>query len=320
MKNLFFFVIISSLSFANCNTCSYNATLVAVHHGPNIPVYMRVFAEQFKIFNPAMSLIIVVDSVVADPVSKLISRVPLTEVVTSEMIQSDPLDEVFFKQSTLDRTIKNGYWFFTSQRFITLWRLAKHRNMTHIFHAEYDNLIFANLNNLLLKMMDVTEYDNSAAIFDSHNSGAPSFMYFRNASSVESFAQFMVSKAVEGNTDMQVLAKYRLERGPLAIGCLPVISEKCARMHGWLPHFCLYQHASKLGMIFDGRAVGQFIGGVDPSNQAGNTVGFVNSDVTFRVDLLNITWKKEIPFACNYPIVNLHVHSKDLQRWRSVLF
>jgi hypothetical protein len=72
--------------------------------------------------------------------------------------------------------------------------------------------------------------------------------------------------------------------------------------------------------IFDGAAIGQYLGGIDPRNQHGDTRGFVNETCVIKYDNYRI-WIEEIdgfrkPFieieGVKVPIFNLHIHSKNL--------
>ena len=75
--------------------------------------------------------------------------------------------------------------------------------------------------------------------------------------------------------------------------------------------------------IFDAAAMGQYIGGVDPMNDARNTVGFVNETCVIKYNNYEFYWfiingiKK--PFIKineeMIPIFNLHIHCKDLGKY-----
>ncbi len=88
--------------------------------------------------------------------------------------------------------------------------------------------------------------------------------------------------------------------------------------------------------MFDARAVGQYIGGLDERNlldpdqlsknitniiSTSTTEGFVNTDSLFRADLVDIQWSRDletqdmVPLVAGKRIANLHIHSKDLRRW-----
>jgi len=69
--------------------------------------------------------------------------------------------------------------------------------------------------------------------------------------------------------------------------------------------------------IFDGAAIGQYLGGVDPANISSNTIGFVNETCIIKFNKYSFVWKDKKPFIIirgkEYPIFNLHIHSKNLK-------
>jgi len=77
--------------------------------------------------------------------------------------------------------------------------------------------------------------------------------------------------------------------------------------------------------LFDGAAIGQYLGGVDPRNQKSKP-GFINESCVFNPSRFLFEWIKddkgrEIPYAifkdCKYRINNLHIHSKNLAKFKS---
>ena len=79
----------------------------------------------------------------------------------------------------------------------------------------------------------------------------------------------------------------------------------------------------KFNYIFDAAAIGQYLGGVDPKNTAGDTTGFVNETCIIKYDKYKFEWKiiddMKKPFIIidneSYPIFNLHIHSKNLDKF-----
>jgi len=289
--------------------------MVVVHHGGRaLPAHFRIFVGQFVLSNPNATLWAVVDRRCAAE-AEAEGALRGARLVFTEDLPASDLDTEFEAKYALNKGLADGYWQAVSRRFITVWRLAAWKNLSSVFHAEYDNLIYMDLQDVLGRMRGVREFQGAAGIFDSVHEGVASLVYFGLAS-LEHFVRYMVSVASESMTDMRLLKKYRQEFGSDKIGCLPVISREYAERHGWVREDdCLYRHAEAMGVLFDGRSIGQFIGGVDPSNIAGDTVGFVNQDVSFRADALDVLWVDGKPTACGLPVVNLHVHSKDLARW-----
>jgi hypothetical protein len=82
---------------------------------------------------------------------------------------------------------------------------------------------------------------------------------------------------------------------------------------------------TQFNCIFDAAAIGQYVGGVDPRNAKGDTRGFVNETCLINYSKYNIVWKTDptsnmlAPFlqvnSQDIPIVNLHIHCKDLKRF-----
>ena len=78
--------------------------------------------------------------------------------------------------------------------------------------------------------------------------------------------------------------------------------------------------------IFDAAAIGQYLGGVDPRNEPYYGPGFINETAMYSPADLNVRWERDsqnrlVPLgSCggtDFPIFNLHIHSKDLAAFRS---
>jgi hypothetical protein len=75
--------------------------------------------------------------------------------------------------------------------------------------------------------------------------------------------------------------------------------------------------------IFDAAAIGQYIGGVDPRNESGNTIGFVNETCVIKYNNYKIWFEEKNGFKKPFiqiqdkiiPIFNLHIHSKNLEKF-----
>jgi hypothetical protein len=79
-----------------------------------------------------------------------------------------------------------------------------------------------------------------------------------------------------------------------------------------------FENAYIFECLFDAAAVGQFIGGIDPRNVDGDTIGYISEDSVIQCNKINIEWRNKCLFLNGLPLVNLHVHSKDLKRWMTV--
>ena len=76
--------------------------------------------------------------------------------------------------------------------------------------------------------------------------------------------------------------------------------------------------------IFDGAAIGQFLGGIDPRNNPNNKIGFVNETSIVDNSKFKFIWETDvknnlIPYILinlkKIIIINLHIHSKYLKKF-----
>ena len=76
--------------------------------------------------------------------------------------------------------------------------------------------------------------------------------------------------------------------------------------------------------IFDGAAIGQYLGGVDPRNIRKDTVGFVNTTCVIKYNKYEFKWIKKGEYSFPHieinnkliPINNIHFHCKNLKKFR----
>ena len=83
-------------------------------------------------------------------------------------------------------------------------------------------------------------------------------------------------------------------------------------------HTLLTKNFYKYNAIFDGAAIGQYLGGIDPRNTSSkNTVGFINETCIIDYSKYKFEWCKNKPYIIikdiKYEIINLHIHSKNLK-------
>ena len=78
---------------------------------------------------------------------------------------------------------------------------------------------------------------------------------------------------------------------------------------------------SRFEGVFDGAAMGQYLGGIDPRNRSGDTRGFINETCVVKYNHYKFVWiekgdKLFYPHIIiddeNIPIYNLHIHCKRL--------
>lgn len=222
----------------------------------------------------------------------------------------------------------NNFWKSATERFFYIESIAQKFKLNNIYHFEYDNMIYVNLEELL------PIFENNyyiAATFDNDNRCIPGFMYFKDADDLEELNRYMLSS--RDKNDMEILASFR-NSGLFAISSLPILpntytGEFKTKTGLTTRHPHTYtNNFDKFNSIFDAAAIGQYLGGISPRNTAKpeETIGFVNESCIFDVSNFEYVWltdeaNRNIPYMEYknklYRINNLHIHSKQLEKFLS---
>jgi len=279
----------------------YSSVLVLVHIGDHFPEYINTCIAQLQSVSPIQIHVLIS----AQHTSKL------THSVTIFPLESIPKTAKrlrFEADSQLDASSRGGFWRNAMMRFFYIYDHAVSHNITDIFHIEYDNLIYTDFTQQLPVFQTLPMW----CVMDSPDRCIPSFLYFRNSSILSRLLDTCVQCAATGVNDMYAIGKFR-NTYPNEVGTLPIINQYVEPIDDMYT-----KHAHAFTCLFDGAAIGQFIGGVDPRNIPGDTRGFINETTVIKCDKLCIEWNNKRPYLNGAPLVNLHIHSKDLKIWTSV--
>ena len=234
---------------------------------------------------------------------------PFADIV--KLVPVETLEDSFdfARRSPQDKEWRAGFWYNTSARFFVLYAFMAKTGIRNVIHIENDVLLYYNCDEVLAKPL----YNSSRLCipFDSYERNIASIVYIPDAIL---FGQILAHYDYVKN-DMYNFSEIRKNTGlidnfPIFIDEESDIEERAFVSKGW----------SKFGgYIFDAAAIGQYIGGVDPRNQGGDTRGFVNETCIIKyADEGIIFWKTNDmkPFILiggrEIPIFNLHIHSKAL--------
>jgi len=228
-------------------------------------------------------------------------------LVPLETIPATP-EHTAFRQASV---LPSGFWQSTSERFAYLYDYCTSANLSNTIHLENDIMLYYDISQRLPQFITKPMW----AVFDSEHRCIPSVLFFRHSTVMGDFMKTFVQCARQNKNDMETIAYFR-KTHPDQIGALPIItnySEPIPAMYT--------EHASTFGVLFDGAAVGQYLGGIDTIHNKHNTDGFINETTVFQCNKATVEWTynqgKKVPYLNGLPLVNLHIHSKDLQRWSS---
>jgi len=233
------------------------------------------------------------------------------------LIDCDELEETynFNNTTTLSKEFRGGFWMLTSTRFFYIYSFMKKYNIENVIHLENDVLIYYNCSVLNDKVNKNYVY----LPFDTFQRNIASIMYIPNH---QVFKEILDTYDYTKN-DMENFS--RIMQQTNLIHNFPIFIQGHESINPNPECDFVSRNYDVFQCIFDAAAMGQYLGGVDPRNQAGNTAGFINETCVIKYNNYTFIWKGEDlrrPYLQIkdkiIPIFNLHIHSKNLGKFQSV--
>jgi hypothetical protein len=255
--------------------------------------------------------------------------VPLSILKSDQLTQFDALCK---KLPTGMVGFRDGFWISTTSRFFYIQRFMELFQLANVFHMENDIMLYEDLESIR-NGLD-TEY--MYMVQDNPNRVIPSIIYIPNSFILKDLTSY-------------ILERYNLNSGFLndmdLLGAYP--NKK---------HFPFTFENNNGFLIFDGAAIGQYLGGVDPNNLPKQSTEreellkrmnnpskfFVNESCDFKIKNDNPRFFRKdifldylrVPIQLIYgtdttdtidasdakikQVANLHIHSKQLYQFSSV--
>jgi len=210
----------------------------------------------------------------------------------------------FDKKTKLDKKFRNGFCNNTSKRLFFVYEYMKMNNLKNVIHLENDVLLYSVMNYNFDEKIYIT--------MDSKNRCIPGIIYIPK---YDLFTKLIENYDFTKN-DMINLANFYNNNKDI-VKTFPIIDNSLDK--------CIYnENFQEFNSIFDGAAIGQYLGDVDPRNIAGDSTGFVNETCEIKYDKYRFKWVKK---GNNYfpyieinskliPINNLHIHCKKLEKFK----
>lgn len=330
----FLLCLLTSLALHNPLLQPEDYSIIFVHIGKKLPLYAEEALAQARLFNENSPIILLANKSAIESMEhpSLLQSASITAVSCESLKMSDA-HKNFIKNSRLNENFREGFWRYTSERFLYLADLVAAYDLKNVFHLEYDNMLYADLSKYLPIFTE--HYSSIAATFDNETRCVPGFLYFRDKKSLLDLANYFSLHARSGKNDMELIALYRKEKGKERIGNLPIIHLNYLLKNKILSSgkrkvknkFDFSTHVEEFRAIFDAAAIGQYLGGIDPRN-GHSKPGFINESCIFIASDLTFEWEMNekglyVPYATyrkeRLPIVNLHIHSKNLKAFSSLI-
>jgi hypothetical protein len=319
-------------------------SLVYIHIGTDLPdtIYDSIY-QTLLLNNYNTKIYVILDDSVVDQFKKNVDNFCFDIYVKTPFFYNNILNIIPI--SILDRSLnddsnfdtykncvsekfgelaqfRNGFWISTTARFYYISMLMKMFNLSNVFHIENDVMLYSNINNLYNVIKGISsEGPKNCMIQDSPKRVVPSLLFFPNTSCLNDLTAFITNELLKSDkfiNDMDILGAYENK-------------------------YLLPFQSNGGKVIFDGAALGQYLGGIDYKNipnwndvikYNNPTRGFINetaivkaSDYLFfksKVTNEHLTTTINVPMvqAKNVnnvnEIANLHIHSKQLYQFSSI--
>lgn len=305
-------------------------SIVYVHLGSTPPIYLYDSLVQARLFNREAPICLIANqqALIAElrdfACNNHIALVPCESLVPTES------HKLFARSTTLDNRWRDGFWKKACERFFYIHEYMAQYGVNNVCHIESDNLLYVDIADIWPVL---ERYAGIGAVFDHDGRCIPSFMYIAHVDAMADLVRFIASHAKKGMTDMHIIALYRKERERHYIDYLPIIMREYVDKYPLkstggdtpLDSTAYYRNDDTFQSIFDGAAIGQYLGGIDPRNGVSKP-GFINETCLFNPAHLDIQWiedtqGRKVPYAMfggrKYRINNLHIHSKRLYEFLS---
>jgi len=228
------------------------------------------------------------------------------------LIEVEMLNETYdfeFKTS-LNKSFRNGFWFLTSLRFFYIYEFMKQFNISDVFHLENDVPIYYNCNEII----PFIDKNYLYLPFDSFKRNIASIMYIPN----KDIFKTILDQYDFNKNDMENFVNIKNKTN--LIKNLPIFI-KIDGLNEEQKFVC--ENCEIIPFIFDAAAIGQYLGGVDPRIDSGNTIGFINETCVIKYNNYKIWFEEKNGFKKPFiqiedkiiPIFNLHIHSKNLEKF-----
>ena len=303
--------------------------IVQAHLGPEVPRHIYAQMRQTRVFNPDTPLYLILSSG-ADYDKRAVDEVGAI-IVRKESLRKCRSHRRFLRRNRLNRRSLGGFWLFASERFFAIESFLEACRLENVVHVENDVMLYVDLDHCLPALG--TRCPRIGITMDSDTRCVPGFVFIRDPEALAVMDDFIVREALKKTkNDMRALALFMNRMAPDACSALPVIPPSYRSLwplvnaQGENAERPWYDEAfDAFGGVFDAAALGQFLGGVDSKVSDRDTVGFVSETAVYDPRRMGLSWKQERgswrPYGkvgdTEFPIFNLHVHSKRLEDFSS---
>ncbi len=316
--------------FIVCLACHLTAAvpLVYVHLGYRMPGYYHTAMRQAARFNEESDIFLIVQHKVFTSLKRNRTLPKNVHLIDAHTL---PISEKHLAFAKIAHQ-ESKYWRYTLERFYYLEAFMESTGITECIHLEGDTLVYRNLTSLLPVFRENTP--SIGIPFLSDQMCVPAFIYFGSKEGLSEFTRRIPGEVEKMGifSDMDFLATMFFETSliePLPTTTPSYLSsnrEYTSLVGNQSRYPEVYsRHATEFGGLFDSMHIGIWLDGMSPAHAE------YKRPKRYEVSIIDpsefdYTWRKDAhgrrcPYASfdgeEWPIYFLHIHSKDLEKFKS---
>ena len=298
--------------------------------------YIWVALEQVRLVNPNISLVVILSQdAYIDSIASKLNSLGVTVAFIDNLVKSNAMLQefrrTFFEKGIMKPGGNPHFVQYAVERLIAVYAYMNQTGISNVFHIENDNMVYADLYQLVKRMYECNVSIAMARL--NVNLAVTSFVFIRNSRSIEQFMDWCVNifrmgpeKAVQflGTAwvnDMALGARYlQLFAASAEQSKRTGVFELPTRFYSENESCCLCNVSNGTSIIFDACVLGQYFGG----NFENPNAPYWEKNRNIDPRGLSLDWRPnelgsvKTPYIKGVKIINIHVHSKRLERFSSI--
>lgn len=297
-----------------------NISFLYIHIGKSIPDYFIDSVYQLSHL-PPRKIYILVNHCNIDYIYEELSKLNVTQefinnfnLIPLELFNVASLFPHYSSSLSINKEFRQGFWYYTTLRFIYIYAFMKEFCLCNILHLENDVMLY--------NIPEIAANASTMFVRDAVNRVIPSLVFFKSPENAYQLCTH-IENHFQGTSnfknDMELLSDFAHDYKSSYFNIDPLGNDK----------------------LYDGAALGQLLDGVDPRNinlttpsQIYNnpSKGFVNETCVVKYNIDKVYTKNvvihdagKLSKAYYYDtmhgqklIYNLHIHSKQLYKFSSI--
>lgn len=292
--------------------------LILIHLGPLIPEYLKLNIERHLKLFPQIPVTLIHDC------ANISAQFNRSNVEVFRYKRTVFINRII-NQLSHDKIFRNHFWIYTLERFFALEQFHSYKGLNGILHIESDVLLLPDFPWNTFAMQDKVYFTRFNATKD-----VASILYSPSPESTKSFVEEICFELQKNGdlTDMTVLSllSNKNDNTYLILPSAPTSTEKFFNVKNrssFTSKKSVSENYNVFKGIFDPAPIGMWLTGQDPRNKFGfsmimsrNIIDSGDSYIDPSLGTYAFTKSgmlRVIIDHVEYPLWNLHVHSKNLE-------